>query len=58
MPPRGSRRQHINDEYTEESDNSSYKRRRKEPVHEENDSGGELPATHFGTHFKCILRLR
>ena len=55
MPPRGSRRQHINDEYTEESDNSSYKRRRKEPLHQENDSGSEMPTTHFGTTSECVF---
>lgn len=47
MPSRGSRRQQYTDEYTEESDNSSYKRRRKELPHEDNESGGETHPSHI-----------
>ena len=51
MAPKSSRRQQFTDEYTEESDSSTMKKRRKDRVHDDTESDSEPMEPSVGTGF-------
>lgn len=58
MAPKSSRRQQFTDEYTEESDSSTMKRRRKDRTREETETDSEQMEPSMGTVFVRFLMSR